>query len=104
MAQRTVVWTRTADVQFAGILQYWVEKNQSKSYSRNLIKRVSELTERIAENPLLFRSAEFNNTRVASMGHFSIYYQTFENRIVVTAFWDNRQDPKDLLKILTNAK
>jgi plasmid stabilization system protein ParE len=100
MAKRTVVWTRTADVQFAGILQYWVEKNKSNTYSKKLIKLVSERTEQIAKNPFLYKSADFKNTRVASLGHFSIYYQVSDKRIIVTAFWDNRQDPKKLLDIL----
>jgi plasmid stabilization system protein ParE len=102
MAKRTVVWTRTADIQFAGILQFWVDKNKSNTYSKKLIKLVSDRTEQIAKNPFLYKSAEFKNTRVASLGHFSIYYQVFDNRIIVSAFWDNRQDPKKLLEILKN--
>jgi hypothetical protein len=102
MAKRTVVWTRTADIQFVGVLQFWVEKNKSNSYSKKLIGMVSERTEQIAKEPFLYKSADFKDTRVASMGHFSIYYKVFDDRIIVTAFWDNRQDPKKLLKILKN--
>lgn len=102
MAKRTVVWTRTADIQFAGILQFWVEKNKSNSYSKRLIGLVSDRTEQIAKKPFLYKLTDFNNIRVASIGHFSIYYKVFNDRIIVTAFWDNRQDPKKLLKILKN--
>jgi plasmid stabilization system protein ParE len=102
MAKRAVVWTRTADIQFVGVLQFWVEKNKSNSYSKKLIKLVSERTEQIAKKPSLYKSADFKDTRVASIGHFSIYYKVFDDRIIVTAFWDNRQDPKKLLKILKN--
>jgi len=102
MAKRAVVWTRTADIQFVGVLQFWVEKNKSNSYSKKLIGLVSERTEQIAKNPFLHKPADFKDTRVASMGHFSIYYKVFDDRIIVTAFWDNRQDPKKLLKILKN--
>lgn len=34
------------------------------------------------------------------MGHFSIFYQYDDNRILITAFWDNRQDPLKLEKLL----
>ena len=102
MAKRTLVWTRTADIQFAGILQFWVEKNKSNAYSKKLIRLVSDRTEQIAKKPLLYKSADFRNTRVASLGQFSIYYKVFDDRIIVTAFWDNRQDPKKLLDILKN--
>ncbi|MHA7131083.1 type II toxin-antitoxin system RelE/ParE family toxin [Algoriphagus namhaensis] len=102
MAKRAVVWTRTADIQFVGILQFWVEKNKSNSYSKRLLELVYDRTEQIAKNPFLYKSADFKDTRVASLGNFSIYYKVFEDRIIVTAFWDNRQDPKKLLKILKN--
>jgi len=102
MAKRAVVWTRTADIQYVGILQFWVEKNKSNSYSKRLMGLVSDRTEQIAKNPFLYQSADFKDTRVASLGHFSIYYKVFDDRIIVTAFWDNRQDPKKLLNILKN--
>jgi len=100
MAKRAVVWTRTADIQFVGILQFWVEKNKSNSYSKKLMGLVSDRTEQIAKNPFVYKSADFKDTRVASLGHFSIYYRVFDDRIIVTAFWDNRQDPRKLLNIL----
>jgi len=32
------------------------------------------------------------------MGHFSIYYKITETKLIIMAFWDNRQDPKKLLE------
>lgn len=34
------------------------------------------------------------------LGNYSIFYKIFDEKIIITAFWDNRQDPKKLLKIL----
>ena len=79
-----------------------VEKNKSSSYVKKLVELVSERTQQIAKKPFLYKSADFKNTRVASLGHFSIYYQVSDKRIIVTAFWDNRQDPKKLFEILKN--
>jgi plasmid stabilization system protein ParE len=100
MAKRNVIWTRTADIQFVGILGYWVEKNKSTAYSKKLMKLVSERTKKIAENPFIHKSTDFTSVRVASLGNFSIYYKIYNEEIIITAFWDNRQDPKKLLKIL----
>lgn len=102
MAKRNVIWTRTADLQFVGILEYWVKRNRSSTYSKKLLKLVSERTKQIAEKPLMYKATDFNDVRVASLGNFSIYYKISEKEIIVTAFWDNRQDPKKLLKILEN--
>ncbi len=104
MARRNVVWTKTADLQFVGVLEYWSKRNKSNVYPKKLIKLVSESTKRIAENPWIYKAADFKNLRVASLGNFSIYYKIFDDEIVITAFWDNRQDPKSLLKILEDSR
>jgi len=104
MAKRNVIWTRTADIQFVGILEYWVKRNKSNTYSKKLVKMVSERTKQIAEKPLLYKVTDFKDVRVASLGNFSIFYKVSDEKIIITAFWDNRQDPKKLLKILERKK
>lgn len=100
MAKRKVIWTRTADLQFVGILEYWVKRNKSNKYAKKLVKMVSERTKQIAENPLIYKSTNFENTRVTSLGNFSIYFKVLHSEIIITAFWDNRQDPTKLLRLL----
>ncbi|MFL1897267.1 type II toxin-antitoxin system RelE/ParE family toxin [Aquimarina sp. 2-A2] len=102
MAKRIVRWTRTADIQYVGILEYWFKRNKSKTYSKKLIKLVAERTKQIKETPLIYKSADFKDTRVASLGNFSIFYKVTDEEIIITAFWDNRQDPAKLLQILKN--
>ncbi|OQX98633.1 MAG: plasmid stabilization protein [Bacteroidetes bacterium 4572_117] len=102
MAKRNVIWTKTADIQFVGILEYWVNRNKPNTYSKKLVKLVSERTKQIAEEPYIYKSTDFKNARVTSLGNFSIYYKISDEKIIITAFWDNRQDPKKLLNILEN--
>lgn len=102
MAKRNVIWTKTADLQFVGILEYWVKRNKSNTYSKKLVKMVSDRTKQIAEMPLIYKATDFKDIRVASLGNFSIYYKVSEKEIIITAFWDNRQDPLRLLKMLEN--
>jgi plasmid stabilization system protein ParE len=102
MAKRNVVWTRTADLQFVGILEYWVKRNKSNTYSIKLLKLVTERTNQIAETPFIYKSTDFKDIRIASLGNYSIYYKVSDADLIISAFWDNRQDPKKLLKILQN--
>lgn len=102
MAQRNVIWTRTADLQFVGILEYWVQRNKSKTYSKKLIKLVSKRTELIAKKPLIYKATDFKDIRVTSLGNSSIYYKVTDKAIIIMAFWDNRQNPEKLLKLLEN--
>lgn len=104
MAKRNIVWTRTADLQLVGVLEYWVKRNKSSNYSKKLLRIVTERTLQISETPFIYKSTDFKDVRVASLGYFSIYYKVTDKQIIVTAFWDNRQDPKKLLNILQNQK
>ena len=104
MAQRTVRWTRIADIQFVGILEYWVKRNKSNTYSKKLIKIVANRTKKIAGTPFIYKKADFKDTWVSLLGNFNIYYKVTEEEILITAFWDNRQDPKKLLRILKEGK
>jgi plasmid stabilization system protein ParE len=104
MAQRKVIWTRTADLQLVGILEYWISRNKSATYSKKLLRLVVKKTQQIAKTPEIFPLSDFPETRVAPLDHFSILYKVDVDQVVITAFWDNRQDPKKLLEILRNQK
>ena len=104
MARRNIIWTRTSDLQLIGVLEYWVKRNKSSNYSKKLLRLVTERTLQISENPFIYKSTDFKDVRVTSLGNFSIYYKVTGEQIIVTAFWDNRQDPKNLLKILQDEK
>lgn len=100
MAKRKVIWTRTAELQYVGILEYWVNRNKSNIFSKKLVKLVSDCTNQIASTPFIYKSTDYKTT----LGNFSVYYKVYDKKIIITAFWDNRQDPKKLLKILKNKK
>ncbi|MBA2613707.1 MAG: type II toxin-antitoxin system RelE/ParE family toxin [Bacteroidetes bacterium] len=100
MAKRTVVWTETAARQRREILKYWVKRNGSTVYAEKLIKLTAKQIKIILRNPQLFKKADHPNTHESAMGYFSIYYKFTSNHLIITAFWDNRQDPKKLLEII----
>ncbi len=100
MAERTIVWTETALRQRRDILKYWTKRNKSAAYAEKLIKLIGARTKVILKHPESYKLTIYPETRISAMGHFSILYKTDNNRIIVTAFWDNRQDPKKLLKII----
>ena len=100
MAKRNVVWTETAAIQRREILKYWTIKNGSIQYAEKLIKLIAERIDNILKHPESFKSTEYSETRVSAMGHFSIYYKFTSEQLIITAFWDNRQDPKKILEII----
>jgi len=69
---------------------------------KNFLSWFQKKTAQIAKNPYVFKSTEFKDVRVVPMGNFSIYYKITNQHIIISAFWDNRQDPKHLLRLLEN--
>jgi plasmid stabilization system protein ParE len=100
MAQLKIVWTVTAVNQRNSIFKYWNERNKSTSYSKKLALKIKERLILLQQNPNMGKPTTFRDTRAISMEHYSIIYQCNETHIIVSAFWDNRQDPKKLIEIL----
>jgi plasmid stabilization system protein ParE len=100
MAQLNIFWTETAIRQRNFIFEYWIERNQSNTYAKKLNKKIHERTSLLKKNPELGKKTDFKNTRVVSLGHYSILYQKVDLIIIITGFWDNRQEPEKLLKYL----
>ena len=100
MVKRTVEWTETAIRQRREILKYWTKRNGSTTYAEKLIGIIRERIKIILLNPESCKRTIYPETRVAAMGHFSIFYRLTESKLIVTAFWDNRQDPKKLLELI----
>ena len=101
MAKRKIVWTETAAKQRREILKYWTDRNKSTTYTEKLIEITGKHLKLISKNPEAFKETEIDHVRESAMGHFSLYYKFTPDLIIVMAFWDNRQDPKTLLKAIS---
>ena len=100
MAKREIVWTETAAKQRRFILEYWNENNNSTDYSEKLIVEIRRRLDTLVQFPESGRKTDFPNTFVTSLGHYSIFYQLQKMKLIITGFWDNRQDPIKLVKLL----
>ena len=102
MVKRTVVWTVTAARQRREVLKYWTRHNGATRYAEKLISITASQIQIILHHPESFKSTTYEGTRESAMGHFSIYYKLTKEKLIITAFWDNRQDPKKLLELIRN--
>lgn len=100
MAEKSVVWTALAIKQRREILKYWTKRNNSTAYAEKLLKLIAARTKVISKHPESYKLTVYPETRISAMGHFSILYKISDDKIIITAFWDNRQDPKKLFEII----
>jgi toxin YoeB len=100
MDEITIFWTHTALEQRNYIFEYWNNRNKSSNYSRKLNSSILDRIGLLKGNPEMGVKTNVEGTRAISLGHYSLLYQVNFPRILITGFWDNRQDPKKLLKFL----
>ena len=100
MAQNTITWTQTASKQLREVLSFWNKRTHSNRFSNKLLDKIDQRLTLVASFPLEHPQTSLPEVRVAAMNHYSLFYKVKEDRIVIIAFWDNRQDPKKLLDIL----
>jgi plasmid stabilization system protein ParE len=100
MDELKVFWTQTANRQRDHIFDYWNTRNKSKSYSKKLNLAIIEKIQLLKFHPEMGKTTNFGSTRAISMRHYSILYKTDNSRLIITGFWDNRQNPAKLLKFL----
>ena len=82
------------------MLNYWITRNGNNAYSKKLNQKIKSRINMVAENSKIGRMTIFRNTRMVTLGHYSIYYQAEKHAIYIISFWDNRRNVKDLLDFL----
>jgi len=92
MAKRKIVWTQKANVERKDILEYWINKNKSKTYSIKLNKLFIESLKLISEYPNIGRKTSNANTRVSIVRDYLIFYEANKKEIIVQSIWDGRRD------------
>ena len=95
-----IFWTQTAIRQRNHVFEYWNNRNKSNRYSQKLNRLINDRVEVLKLQPEMGKKTNFGETRAIIMTHYSILYKIDTSRIIITGFWDNRQDPKKLFNFL----
>lgn len=95
MAKR-IVWTERADFIFNKSLEYYIDRNKSKEYSRKLNKDIRAYLEILAKQPFLGKNTNEEDIYVSIMGRYKIFYQIEVDKLIIHLIWDCRQNPSSL--------
>ncbi len=96
MVQRKIIWTKYSEFIFRKILEFYVKRNGTKTYSRKLSNEIKQYLKVLIKQPFLGRPANHKNLRVAIYKEFKIFYTVTLNHIIIQLIWDSRQNPDDL--------
>jgi plasmid stabilization system protein ParE len=92
MDQKQIIWSHRAEEELYSILEFYITRNKSATYSKKLLSSVEKLIDLLPKNKYLGRLSENGFTRVIVKKEFLIFYEVYKDAIVIVSFWDNRQD------------
>ena len=95
MAKR-IKWTIQAEQELADILEYWVKRNKSNTFSLKLIDLFEEATKLISTFPDIGQQTDIENIRQKLVRDYLIFYRIDGEIIHILSIWDPRQDPGKL--------
>ena len=95
MAKR-LIWTSRADSIFSSILEYYISKTGSKTYSRKLNQEIAGITRLIQKQPYIGHPSEYESIRYLIHNNYKIFYEVTEYETVIHLVWDSRQSPDNL--------
>lgn len=97
MAKRKINWTEKANFERKEILEYWINRNKSKTYSIKLNKLFIETMKRVANYPEIGRKTDFDeNVRLKIVRDYLMFYEFDEKQMKVLSVWDGNRDKRKL--------
>jgi plasmid stabilization system protein ParE len=95
MAKYKIEWSIEARLDLIDILEFYINRNSSNSYSKKLNSKINRSLKLITNNPLIGLKSQIEFVRVLITGDYQIVYEISDNIILIVMIWDCRRDPGD---------
>ena len=93
MAKRKIVWSNRAKIRLYTILDFYIVRNNSKTYSIKLQKLISKEINLLLKQPDLGLKTSQDTTRGLIIENYIVYYEITDDKIIIHTIWDSRQNP-----------
>jgi len=93
MVQRKIIWSERAKNKLFNILEFYIQRNQSKTYSARLYKLISDEVKLLSRHPQLGFKTTDDTIRGLIIQDYIIFYEVQDNIIIIHSIWDCRRDP-----------
>jgi plasmid stabilization system protein ParE len=93
VAKRKIIWSTRAKGRLYAILEYYIDRNKSKSYSIKLYRLISKEVKLLQKYSDLGLKTTDDSIRGLIIENYIVYYEITEDTIVIHTIWDCSQDP-----------
>ena len=94
MAQKQIRWTSRALYDKFDILEYWINRNKSTTFSEKLDQLFDRALNQLTYFPEHGKKTGYENVRIKIVRSYLIYYLIEDHFITVIRIWDGKRDPK----------
>jgi len=78
------------------IIEFYSERNKSKTYSKKLYTKFNKELSLLHKQPEIGIKTEIEAVRGLIVDEFILFYEVTTEMIIVHTLWDSRQNPSDL--------
>ena len=96
MAGKQIIWSKRAIYGKFDILDYWIYRTKSKSYSTKLNQLFNNALLQVSSYPYSGKQTELDNIRIKIVRSYLIFYKVNPEGIYVVTIWDSRRDDEKL--------
>jgi plasmid stabilization system protein ParE len=97
MVKRKIIWSHRAEIKLYGILEFYAERNHSKSYSTKLYHKFKSELKALIKQPEIGVKTEISSVRGLIVDDYILFYEYSSEMVIIHTIWDCRQNPKDLI-------
>jgi toxin YoeB len=95
MVKFKINWSLEARLDLFNILEYYLNRNKSATYSKKLNAKMNQSVKLLSKNPFLGTRTTYDSVRAMVTGDYQIIYEIFDQMILIIMIWDCRRDPRD---------
>jgi len=95
MAQK-IVWTQKAKRELLQILQYWIVRNKSNTYSLKLNSLIEAQLNLILEQPKIGRKTDIPNVYIKVIHKYLLYYEFVNDTLYILTIRHGSQNPENM--------
>jgi plasmid stabilization system protein ParE len=93
MVKKQIIWTETSIEELEIILQFYIQRNKSITFSSWLLDEIEKRIEIISIYPKIGRQTDLAMLRILPFNNYGIIYKETDDTIFIESIWDFRQNP-----------
>jgi plasmid stabilization system protein ParE len=97
MGKRTIIWSHRARIRLFEILEYYADRNKSKTFSVKLYHKFNKELSLIVNHPEIGIKTEIESVRGMIIDDYIFFYELSEDKIIVHTLWSSRKRPDNLI-------